>query len=272
MNSPASIDVNVSPGQSTAAGLLLIGHGTRDQTGTDQFFELGRILADRLGSVPVAVSLLEFQEPTIPQAFQELIDRGVQRVHVAPLLLFAAGHAKDDIPAIIRQCIGESPEVTTEQSRPLSRHPSIVELMVERISESLAMTNSPPSRTALIAVGRGSRWPCASTDMRMLTEIVAQRFAFAASATAFYAMASPSLPEVIDQVAGSGQFDSIVIHPHLLFEGRLYQAIMDQVNEAGMKHADVKFIVSNYLGPHANVADAIIDRSGLGATQNPERA
>ena len=47
------------------SGVLLIGHGTRDEVGTSQFFELAALLARRLDPLPVKSGLLEFQEPTI---------------------------------------------------------------------------------------------------------------------------------------------------------------------------------------------------------------
>lgn len=248
---------------SRASGVLLVGHGTRDQTGTDQFFQLGRVLADRLAPLPVESSLLEFQSPTIAEGWRNLIDRGVDHVHVAPLLLFAAGHAKQDIPDAIAECVRETPAVTTDQARPLSRHPAMVELVVERLSAAIGRLTLEPERVAVVMVGRGSFDPCAAADMRLLCEVVRVRVHAANISTAFYAMATPKVPDVIDSVAASGRYDAIVVHPHLLFSGRLYDAIEQQTNEAATRHPAVTFAVSDYLGPDDRVAMAIAARCGL---------
>ncbi|MGI9471701.1 MAG: sirohydrochlorin chelatase [Rubripirellula sp.] len=245
---------------STSAGVLLIGHGTRDAVGTEQFFELERRLAQRLGSTPVAAALLEFQRPSIPEGWNSLLSEGVQHVHVAPLLLFAAGHAKQDIPEVIRACVTATPSITHDQSRPVSRHPSIVELVVQRISNALGQISVAPERTSVVMVGRGSHDPCAQADMRVLTEVVKQRLPVATVETAFYAMAEPKLPAVLNAVASSGRYDAVVVYPHLLFEGRLNQAIIRQTEEASALFPALTWRTAEYLGPNEQVADAIATR------------
>ena len=241
-------------------GVLLIGHGTRDDTGTTEFFELAARLAERVSPMPVAAALLEFQQPTIPEAWESLVSRGVRHIHVAPLLLFAAGHAKQDIPKIVADCQAATPNVTFDQTRPISRHRSLIDLVVQRLGVTLQELATSPRRTAVVMVGRGSPDPCAQADMRVLSEIVSKRIAAAATETAFYAMARPRLPEVLNRVADSGRFDGVAVHPHLLFSGRLYQAIAGQTEDAARKHRAIRWITSSYLGPDAKVADAVAGR------------
>ena len=255
----------------TSRGVMLVGHGTRDEQGTRQFFQLGERLGDAISPIPVQACLLEFQQPTIPQAWAALVESGVRHIHVAPLLLFAAGHAKTDIPDVVTQCQTGSPGVTFDQSRPLSRHPSVIDLVCLRISETAARHPSPRARTALIMVGRGSHDPCAQADMRLLTEIVARRTGLAGY-TAFYAMAEPRVPDVIDTVVGSGLYDALIVQPHLLFAGRLFQAIQRQVDEARKRHPCIAIQLSQYLGPDRRIAESIAARIELTADRFDNRA
>ncbi len=243
-----------------ATGVLLIGHGTRDAEGTAQFFQLADELRRRLGGQPVAPCLLEFQSPSIADAWKTLVDQGVDRVQVAPLLLFAAGHAKQDIPREIACCQAATSGVVTEQGGPISRHPAIVALLGRRLQDSLATSAAARQRTAVVMVGRGSHDPCAQADMRVLSEVVAHRVSVARVETAFYAMANPRLPEVIDRVVSTGHYDTVVVQPHLLFTGRLFNAIGRHCDEADRRHAGVRIICSDYLGPDPRVAEAIADR------------
>lgn len=243
------------------SGVLLIGHGTRNELGTRQFFQLGERLSEILQPLPVQSCLLEFQTPTIPEAWQSLVDGGVEHIHAAPLLLFAAGHAKQDIPDALKQCQQSSPQVTFDQCRPISRHPDLVDLVCQRINQTLTREQCrPDGNTALVMVGRGNRDPCAQADMRVLTEVVAHRFSFAEALTAFYAMAQPSLPDVLSELAGSGRYRSIIIHPHLLFEGKLSRAIGQQVQQVAVAHPKMQFALGDYLGPEQEIAKAIAGR------------
>ncbi|KAA5540549.1 sirohydrochlorin chelatase [Roseiconus nitratireducens] len=242
--------------------MLLIGHGTRDETGTEEFLALADVLARRVAPLPVAPALLEFQKPTIREAWDSLVQCGATHIRVAPLLLFAAGHARQDIPAEISACAERTPGVIHSQSEPLSRAPSIVDLLVERITHTASdLSVDRRESVTLVMVGRGSHDPCAGSDMRVLGEVTARRAGFSNHAVAFYAMAEPRLPKVLDQVASDSRTQTVLVQPHLLFHGRLYDAIAGQVREAADRHPDVRFGMGGYLGATEEVAEAVRRRA-----------
>ena len=245
------------------AGILLVGHGTRNADGTRQFFELEKHLSNLVAPAPVAAGLLEFQKPSIPEAWDDLVSRNVTHIHVAPLLLFAAGHAKQDIPDILKDCQARYPQVTYDQSRPLSRHSAIIDLAVQRLDTALTSCTHSPERTAVVMVGRGSHDPCAKSDMLILSEIISQKSYVAEVITTFYAMTEPRLPDTLELVAASGRYDTVIVQPHLLFEGRLNQAILNQTMEAANRHQSLQWLTSGYLGPDPLLAEAIANRTGI---------
>lgn len=274
--SPRSESAGVSSSQfqssrGSSRGVLLIGHGTRDQVGTEQFFELSRVLARRLSPLPVAAGLLEFQSPTIDQAWNQLVAAGVDHIHVAPLLLFAAGHAREDIPAAIQRCQCATPTVTFDQALPLSRHGAVVELAVERVHTVRGEHECPAGdacrTTALLVVGRGSRDPCAQADLRVLAELIRCRLPAAHSWTAFYAMAQPRFGDVLTQLAADGRFTRIIVYPHLLFEGRIHQSILRQCRETAQRFPGVAVDCCRYLGPESQIAEALAARVELANQQ-----
>ena len=200
---------------------MLVGHGTRDDEGTRQFFQLGERLAETLSPTPVQSCLLEFQQPTIAEAWTALVQSGVKHVHVAPLLLFAAGHAKSDIPDAVRNAKLDSPGITFDQSRPLSRHAAIIDLVCRRIDET-----SRRNRVTTISHGadhgrtRESRSVCPSRHASFDRSRQPQAWVLTLRTRRFTRWRSRDLPEVIDAVASSGKYDSIIVQPHLLFAGR----------------------------------------------------
>lgn len=191
-----------------------------------------------------------------------MVDSGVNHIRVLPLLLFTAGHSREDIPAAIAAAAADTPGVTYTVSRALSRHPQIIQLAIERLSETL--TRRSPldvETTAVVMVGRGSYDPCARADMLVLSELISARLPVASVETAFYAMCEPRLPNVLHRVALRPAVHSIVVQPHLLFEGRLNQAICALVSEAATRHPNVTFRTSAYLGPDSRIAEALQDRA-----------
>ncbi|MEM6980464.1 MAG: sirohydrochlorin chelatase [Planctomycetota bacterium] len=259
-------------------GILLVGHGTRDANGTRQFFELGQQLASvasqRFGpGAVVAPCLLEFQSPTIEEAWQELEAKQVTDVIVVPLLLFSAGHAKSDIPDEVAKARQRFPIEGLNDvvwCRPISRSSSMVELVRRRLGELRERTYvTDPQRVGIVMVGRGSRDPCATSDMKLLTEVALRggeslqsQWSMSNDAvfTTFYAMAQPRLPDTLAEIASSKRFDQVLVQPHLLFEGRLYDAIKRQVDQANCDHIETEFHLGDYLGPVDLVAEAVLSR------------
>ncbi|EMI19722.1 sirohydrochlorin cobaltochelatase [Rhodopirellula maiorica SM1] len=249
-------------------GVLLVGHGTRDEVGTQQFFELSEKLQHHLPSMQVQPCLLEFQQPTIPEAWNRLVSQGVSEIRVAPLLLFAAGHAKQDIPDLVQKCQAETPHVSFTHTRPISRQAALVELVCNHLQAAHKGFARPEDEITLMMVGRGSHDPCAQADMRVLSEVVSYRLGITNPSTSFYAMAKPRFAETLEQQARHSRSRKILIHPHLLFDGRLFQAIQQIVTQAQAKFPDVEIRLSSYLGPHELVAQSIAARITENTRQN----
>ena len=92
-------------GTSERRGLLLVGHGTRDDQGRSEFMRTAELVAQRAPHLFVEPCYLELARPAIGEGVQRLADRGAIRLTVSPLLLFRAGHAKCDIPFAVRHAI-----------------------------------------------------------------------------------------------------------------------------------------------------------------------
>lgn len=252
------------------SGVLLIGHGTRDEEGHREFLRLGAGLAAALAPLPVELSLLELQPPRIADAWDRLAEVGVRQIHAAPLLLFAAGHAKADIPDELAACRARHPGISWSQSRPLSRAPELIELVACRWREALAGAGANPEQTAVIVVGRGSHDPCAQADLRVLAECVRGRCPVRTVAVAYYAMAQPKLEQVIASVVADPEIRHVVIQPHLLFQGAIHRALLDQVAAARERYPEQHFTTTGYLGPDPLVIAALVRRIADAANRPSE--
>ncbi len=78
-------------GLAQVAGLLLVGHGTRDARGLAEYQAIARQVAELADGFSVEACYLELAEPSIATAMQRLLEAGVRRVTVAPLLLVSRG-------------------------------------------------------------------------------------------------------------------------------------------------------------------------------------
>jgi sirohydrochlorin ferrochelatase len=208
---------------------------------------------------------LELAEPTIADGVERLVDLGHNRLIVAPVILFAAAHAKDDIPAAVAAApAGGRDGLFWIQTDPLGLHPQLVELSRLRYDEAIAAappTDEPiePAETLLILVGRGSSDAEAVADMEAFARRRTDETPVGRVMAAFVAVAEPRLDDVLRQAA-AWPFRRVVVQPHLLFHGELLDGLRRRVAAAAESAPDRQWIVTAHLGPHELLIDALCER------------
>ncbi len=237
-------------------GLLLVGHGTRDRIGRSEFFQVCELVAQRV-EIPVRPCFLELADPTIEQAVEELLAYGVNRILVVPLLLFAAGHVKRDIPTAVQAAVRG--RVQIQQAAQLGCHPSLVQLSAIRFREAADRLKYPPSCTVSVLVGRGSRDPSATADMARFVGLRQEFVEARRTLHGFIAMASPSIEEVL-QHTGNNTSSPIIVQPHLLFHGELSMQTDELVKGFQRINSSRLWQIAGYLGVHTLLVEAIVDR------------
>ena len=249
----------MSPNHDINDGLLLVGHGTRDAAGLAEF----AVLVERVraaGSQPAEPCFLELAQPTIGEGVARLVDRGVRLVTVVPVLLFAAGHAKRDIPAAVAEAAAGHPGLTVQQAGALECHEQVLTLSARRFDEAIAEKPAvDPGQTLLVMVGRGSLDAEATAEMHRFARLRAERTPVGRVLICFLAMQAPSLAEGLAEAAASG-FQRIVVQPHLLFSGQLSDEVGSAV-ESCRRQSGHDWLVTAVLGPEAELASAVIERA-----------
>ena len=82
-------------------GVLICGHGSRNRLAVEEFAQMVEALRPRLAPLPVEHGYLEFARPVLRDGLDALRAKGVDRILAIPAMLFAAGHAKNDIPSVL---------------------------------------------------------------------------------------------------------------------------------------------------------------------------
>src|SRR5918997_2697654 len=176
---------------------LVVGHGSRDPRGAREFHELVGIVRERNPGLAVEGGFIELSRPPISECVDRLADRGARYVAAVPLMLLAAGHAKDDIPAtLVREKRGH-PEMSFSYGRALGIRPELLELMDERIST--VVLEEEKGETAVLVVGRGSSDPDANSDLSKIARLFYEGRPYPVVETAFVGLAPPNVPEALER-------------------------------------------------------------------------
>lgn len=248
--------------------VLLVGHGTTDAAGIAEIAELTALVAKALPSYDVEICFLEHAEPTIAEGFARLIERGAQRVTVVPLLLFAAGHARRDIPLAVERARSAYPGREILLAPHLGCHAALVELSAQRFDEALAADSrsvhaATPAETLLVLVGRGSYEPDANAEMAAFARLRFERRPVGWYEVCYLSMAEPRLDRAFALVS-TLPFRRVVVQPHLLFRGALFDRLQAGVQERELRDEQC-WMATGHLGPHELLVEAIRDRVGYRA-------
>lgn len=240
-------------------GLLIVGHGTRDPEGRAEFLALAEMVASRCPQRLVEACFLELASPNIEAGLNRLIQRGLRHsLTVAPLLLFAAGHAKSDIPEAVASAAESYSGLCIRQSAALACQPALVELSTRRYREAVhERSYGTDGETLVVMVGRGSRDPEANSEMARFARLRWEACPVGWLETCYTAMTEPSLERTLE-LAARLPFARVVIQPHLLFRGELLARIARVTADFAGRYPRIDWVLAAHLGPDPLVAEAVV--------------
>jgi sirohydrochlorin cobaltochelatase len=244
----------------TKLGVMLCGHGSRDTDAVTEFAVLSEHLRKRLPQYPVEYGYLEFATPIIRNGLDALRAKGVERVLAVPGMLFAAGHAKNDIPSVLNT-YAASHGLKIDYGKELGIDPKMMRAAGDRIQEALDANPSkvPLHETLLVVVGRGASDPDANSNVAKVTRILWEGFGFGWAETAYSGVTFPLVDPGLEHAARLG-YKRIIVFPYFLFTGILVQRIYDATDEVAKRHPDIEFIKAPYLNDHPAVIDTFVER------------
>ncbi|WP_292884067.1 sirohydrochlorin chelatase [Nisaea sp.] len=242
-------------------GVMICGHGSRDQAAVDEFAKLAVRIKEKLPDMPVDYGYLEFATPIIRNGLDALRERGVTDVLAVPGMLFAAGHAKNDIPSVLNTYAAGAEGVTIRYGRELGIDLKMIRAAGERIEEALKAAGDGVSRheTMLVVVGRGASDPDANSNVAKVMRMLWEGMGFGWGETAYSGVTFPLVEPALEHAAKLG-YKRIVVFPYFLFTGILVTRIYDYVDKVAARHPEIEFVKAPYLNDHPLVIETFLDR------------
>jgi sirohydrochlorin cobaltochelatase len=242
-------------------GVMICGHGSRDAQAIVEFAALAAKLKPLFPDWPVDHGYLEFARPVIREGLDRLVATGVRKILAVPGMLFAAGHAKNDIPSVLNTYQSSHPGLVIEYGRELGLDPKMLRAAGARIRETLDATQGDVGlhETLLLVVGRGASDPDANSNVAKVTRMLWEGFGFGWAETAFSGVTFPLVEPALEKAARLG-FRRIVVFPYFLFTGILVQRIYEATDRVAARHPEIEFLKAPYLNDHPLVLETFVDR------------
>jgi sirohydrochlorin cobaltochelatase len=243
-------------------GVIVCGHGSRDEAAVREFQSVADGLRSRLPEYDIDYGFLEFATPIIRTGLDALRARGNKRILAVPGMLFAAGHAKNDIPSVLNTYQAQHDDVEILYGRELGIDPKMINAAGSRIREALdaARGDVPKEETLLVVIGRGASDPDANSNVAKITRMLWEGLGLGWAETAYSGVTFPLVEPGLEQATRLG-FKRIVVFPYFLFTGVLVKRIYDYTDKVAARHPEIQFIKAGYLNDHALVLDTFAERA-----------
>ena len=238
--------------------VVLAGHGSRREKSNEQVRELATGLEERLG-LPTNAGFIELAEPSIGGAIASLAP-AVSDVTVVPLSLFAASHVKADVPLVVNEARTEH-DIGVHNGRHLGVHPSIVELLDDRVADVEAGLGVDRTDDDVLVVlcARGSSDPDSNGDVHKLARLLYEGREFLDVEAAFIGVTEPLLEDALHTVS-KRRPDAVVVVPYMLGDGVLTERIREQTAEFDEEYPYAVADCGDPLGTDDRLLDVLADR------------
>ncbi len=245
-------------------GVMICGHGSRSQSAVDEFASL----ADKL---PVYLpddwitdyGYLEFANPVIRDGLDNLRTAGCARILAVPGMLFAAMHAKNDIPTVLNTYAAKH-GITVQYGRELGVDPKMIAAAAGRIQDAVDQANTdhgvlPLTDTCLVVIGRGASDPDANGNVSKIARMLQEGMGFGWCEVGYSGVTFPLVEPCLQHVAHL-PYKRVIVFPYFLFSGILIDRIYGFTDQVAAEHPGIQFVKAGYLGDHPKVLETFAER------------
>ncbi|MGO4914295.1 sirohydrochlorin chelatase [Pseudogemmobacter sp. W21_MBD1_M6] len=243
---------------------MICGHGSRSQAAVDEF----SVLAEKLPAFlppdwPCEYGYLEFANPVIRDGLDKLRAQGCDKILAVPGMLFAAMHAKNDIPTVLNTYAAKH-GIEVSYGRELGVDPKMIAAAGARVQEALDRANAemghiPNEEICLVVIGRGASDPDANGNVSKIARMIQEGMGFGWCEVGYSGVTFPLVEPCLEHVSRLG-YKRIVVFPYFLFTGILIDRIYGFTDKVAAQHPELQFVKAGYLNDHDQVLATFAER------------
>jgi len=245
-------------------GVMICGHGSRSQSAVDEF----AVLAEKLPAYlpddwATDYGYLEFANPVIRDGLDNLRTAGCDKILAVPGMLFAAMHAKNDIPTVLNTYAAKH-GIDVSYGRELGIDPKMIAAAGDRITTAVKNANAAHgdvalSETCLVVIGRGASDPDANGNVSKVARLLQEGLGFGWCEVGYSGVTFPLVEPCLQHVTRLG-YKRVVVFPYFLFSGILIDRIYGFTDQVAAQYGDIEFVKAGYLGDHPKVLETFAER------------
>lgn len=239
--------------------LLIVDRGSREPDVRQELQEICSLAKSRAGYDYADYCFLEVLPPFIAEGIDKCVSSGAGFITVMPYFLYPGMKLKDSVKQSAR--IGRDKRLSMTITRPLSYHPMMAQLIVDRIGELKKERGiSYPDRECdVVLIGHGSSDRNARDAFVYTADAIRPHYRNVYFC--FLELDHPSIDEGIGQaVANSPKV--VLMMPYFLHRGaHIKTDVVKDVDAALAKHNFKDAFMARHLGVDEKLVDLVVERA-----------
>ena len=179
-------------------------------------------------------------------------------------MLFAAMHAKNDIPSVLNE-YARKHGVDVRYGRELGVDPRMIRAAADRIGDAETAANAESGEvarhdTCLVVIGRGASDPDANSNVSKVARLLWEGMGFGWCEVGYSGVTFPLVEPCLEQVAKLG-FKRVIVFPYFLFTGILIDRIYGFADLVAKANPGIHWVNAGYLNDHPGVLETFAERA-----------
>lgn len=239
--------------------LLIVDRGSREPDVRQELEEICMMTKERTGYDFVDYSFLEVLPPFIAEGINRCIAAGAGSITIMPYFLYPGMKLKDTVKQSAK--IGRDKNLKLVITKPLSYHPMMVQLVLDRIKEVKDQNNiiQPNNQCDVVLIGHGSSDKNAHDAFVYLAKAISSYYRNVEYC--FLELDQPNIQEGIRR-AIAAKPELLLIVPYFLHKGaHIKRDVIEDLKAALDRHGFKNAYVARHLGIDEKLVDIVIERS-----------
>jgi sirohydrochlorin cobaltochelatase len=112
-------------------GVILYAHGARDPRWAQPFERLLARLREKRPRLPARLAFLDYLEPDLKSAAQDLAGQGLTTIRIVPLFFGRGGHLREDFPKQLDEAQAALPHMRFEVLDAAGETPEVLDALAD---------------------------------------------------------------------------------------------------------------------------------------------
>ena len=239
--------------------LLIVDRGSREPDVRHELEQICSLAKLRAGYDYVNYSFLEVLPPFIAEGISQCMAVGANFITVMPYFLYPGTKLKDTVKQ--SATIGRDKDLKLVITKPLSYHPKMVQLIIDRINtlKKNCCISQPDKECDVVLIGHGSSDRNAHDAFVYTANAI--RLYYRNVESCFLELDRPNIEEGIGR-AVEGNPKVLLIVPYFLHKGaHIKRDVIKELDAAFQKYNFKNAYMAQHLGVDKKLVDIVIERA-----------